>query len=234
MSIHDELSDDEVLRVVSESLAGGSVASPPGVESIIDRGREHRRRRGLAIAGLSVVGVAASSALALALTGVLSPAQTPDSIRTVAFTLVSNSDGTATLTFNPGELFDPAELQSDLARYGIPAQVTSGRYCTSDPEPAGFSQVVSLPGPGTRQAGSGQQPSITIDPSAMPDGTQLSIGNFQLGTGEQQADMDLIDAGSYTCTTTPPSLGPDTPGFGAIYGGQSDGGHTIRLAPGSD
>jgi hypothetical protein len=116
MNVHDELSDDEVLRAASESLSERPVASPPDVESIMDRGRAHRRRRSFAVAGLSVAGVAASSALALTLTGVLGPARAPDTIRTVAFTLVGNSDGTATLTLNPGELFDPAQLQSDLAK----------------------------------------------------------------------------------------------------------------------
>lgn len=57
----------------------------------------------------------------------------------------------------------------------------------------------------------------------MPSGTALSVADFQLTTGEaageQQADVDLIDTSSYTCTTTPPTLGPDTPGVGVLYGG---------------
>ena len=92
---------------------------------------------------MSVAGAAAGTALALGLTGVLGPARTPGTIRTAAFTLVSNANGTATLTINPKELLDPAALQSDLAQYGIPAKVTSGSLCSSDPAPAGFSQVVS-------------------------------------------------------------------------------------------
>ncbi|HEY1639929.1 MAG TPA: hypothetical protein VGG35_04520 [Streptosporangiaceae bacterium] len=229
MNIHDELSDNEVLRAASDSLSAMPVAGPPDVEAIMARGRAHRARRLSAVAGLSVAGVAAGTALALGLTGALGPARTTGTIRTAAFTLVSNTNGTATLTLNPVQLFDPGQLQSDLAKYGIPAKVTSGSYCTSDPEPAGFSQVVSLPGPGTSQGTSRQTLTITIDPAAMPDGTELSFGNFQLTTGElageQQADMDLIDASSYTCTSTPPTLGPDTPGFGVLRGGQADGRH---------
>lgn len=229
MNIHDELSDNEVLRAASDSLSAMPVAGPPDVEAIMARGRAHRARRLSAVAGLSVAGVAAGTALALGLTGALGPARTTGTIRTAAFTLVSNTNGTATLTLNPVQLFDPGQLQSDLAKYGIPAKVTSGSYCTSDPEPAGFSQVVSLPGPGTSQRASRQAVTITIDPAAMPDGTELSFGNFQLTTGElageQQADMDLIDTSSYTCTSTPPTLGPDTPGFGVLRGGQADGRH---------
>jgi hypothetical protein len=182
------------------------------------------------VAGLSVAGVAAATAMALGVSGAFSPAPKLGTIRTAAFTLSRNQNGTDTLTLNPGELFDPARLQSDLAKYGIPAKVTTGRYCTSDPKPAGFSQVVSLPGPGNSRAGSGEHPTITIDPSAMPDSTELSFGDFQITTGEfageLQADMDLIDAGSYTCTSTPPTLGRDTPGFGVLYGGHGKAGRS--------
>ena len=207
MNVHDEMSDNEVLCAASDSLSALPVASPPDVEAIMARGRARRRRRLSAVASVSVA-AAAGTALALGLTGVLGPARTPGTIRTVSFTLVSNSDGTATLTINPKELLDPAALQNDLAHYGIPAKVTSGSFCSSDPAPAGFSQVV----PG-QPAGSGTgtpqpvvQPTITIDPSAMPAGAELSIGYFQLSPGEQQANVVLIDTSSYTCTSTPPDF----------------------------
>ena len=143
MSIHDELSDHDVLRAAADSLAGLPVARPPDVESIMARGRAHRARRArrvTAAASLSAAGAAASTALAVGLTSALSPAPAPapvpaapspgtgiGPIRTAAFTLASNPDGTATLTINAGELLDTASLQRDLAQYGIPAKVTSGR-----------------------------------------------------------------------------------------------------------
>jgi hypothetical protein len=52
-------------------------------------------------------------------------------------------------------------------------------------------------------------PTITIDPAAMPAGTELSFGNFQ-AANSQQTSLTLISTGSYTCTSTPPAL--DTPG----------------------
>jgi hypothetical protein len=229
MNIHDEMSDNQVLRAASDSLSAIPVASPPNVEAIMARGRARRRRRLSAAAGVSVA--AAGTALALGLTGVLGPARTPGTIRTTSFTLVSNSDGTATLTINPKELLDPAALQSDLAQYGIPARVTSGSFCSSDPPPAGFSQVVSSnpTGEGSFSPQSGVQPTITIDPSAMPAGAELSVGYFQLSSGQyagsQQADVVLIDTSSYTCTNTPPDPnGPptgydQTDSLGLLYGG---------------
>jgi hypothetical protein len=236
MNVHDEMSDNEVLRTASGSLSAIPMASAPDVEAITARGRARRRHRLSAVAGLSVAGAAAVTALALGLTGVLGPAPAPGTIRTAAFTLVSNSDGTATLTLNPKELLDPAALQSDLAQYGIPAKVTSGSICSSDPAPGGFSQVVSSypAGPYTATPQNGVQPTITIDPAAMPAGTELSVGYFQLSlgesSGEQQADVVLIDTSSYTCSSTPPDpnglpdgYGPSD-GIGLLYGGPGPAG----------
>ena len=236
MNVHDAMSDNEVLRAASGSLSGIAVASPPDVAAIMARGRARRTRRRAGVAGLSVAGAAAGTALAVGLTGGLGPAPAPGTIRTAAFTLASNANGTATLTINPGELLNPAAPQRDLQQYGIPAKVTSGSLCSSDPAPAGFSQVVSsnLAGPSTVTPGSGVRPSITIDPSAMPAGTELSVGDFQRTSGqysgEQQADVVLIDTGSYTCSSTPPDpnglpdgYGPGD-GIGVLYRGPGPAG----------
>jgi hypothetical protein len=231
MSGNDQMIDGAELRELRDSLSGVAMPERPRLEAITARGRARRRHRLSAVAGLSVAGAAAGTALAVGLTGVLGPARTPGTIRTAAFTLVSNSNGTATLTINPKELLDSAALQSDLARYGIPAKVTTGSFCSSDPAPAGFSQVVSShpAGPFTATPQNGVHPTITINPAAMPAGTELSIGNFQLSSGEyagqQQADFVLIDTSSYTCSSTPPDpnglpagYGP-ADGMGLLYGG---------------
>jgi hypothetical protein len=232
MSGNDQMTDGAELRELRHSLSGVAMPERPHLEAITARGRARRRHRLSAVAGLSVALAAAGTALALGLTGALGPARTPGTIRTASFTLLSNSNGTATLTINPKELLDPAALQSDLAQYGIPAKVTSGSFCTSDPAPHGFSQVVSShpAGPGTTTPQSGVQPTITIDPSAMPAGTELSFGHFQLSSGQQQADFVLIDSGSYTCTSAPPDPNgpPDGYGqsdsFGLLYGGPGPAG----------
>jgi hypothetical protein len=231
MSGNDQMIDGAELRELRDSLSGVAMPERPRLEAIMARGRARRRHRLSAVAGLSVAGAAAGTALAVGLTGVLGPARTPGTIRTAAFTLVSNSNGTATLTINPKELLDSAALQSDLARYGIPAKVTTGSFCSSDPAPAGFSQVVSShpAGPFTATPQNGVHPTITINPAAMPAGTELSVGNFQLSSGEyagqQQADFVLIDTSSYTCSSTPPDpnglpagYGP-ADGMGLLYGG---------------
>jgi hypothetical protein len=190
-------------------------ARPPVVAEIIQQG-DRRRRRSLtrqSLGGLSAAGVVgAGVALGLGLTA-SAPAHGTGTIRTLAFTLVSNADGTATLTINPNVLLEPATLQSDLAQDGIPAMVTVGSFCSSDPAPVGFLEVVSVqkipPGepPQASKPQRGPARTMTINPAAMPAGTELSFGNFQVANGEQTS-FALIDTTSYTCTSTAPSAPP--------------------------
>ena len=181
-------------------------ARPPAAADIIRQG-DRRRRRSLtrrSFGALSAAGVVgAGVALGLGLTG-SGPARSTGTIRTAAFTLVSNADGTATLTINPNVLLEPGTLQNDLAQDGIPAMVTTGSFCSTDPAPAGFGQVMSFPGsPGDP----GPVRAVRINPAAMPAGTELSFGNFQLANAEQTS-FALIDKSSFTCTSTAPTAPP--------------------------
>jgi hypothetical protein len=197
------VNDDEVITAVREQR--DKVHSHTPVDQIISRGRTVRARRRIpgAVAGLAVV--AGGTALALGLTGVLgaAPARSTGTIRTTAFTLVEHADGTATLTINPDVLLETGILQSDLQHDGIRAMVTTGRFCFSDPGPAGFNQVVT----GQRSS----PDTMTINPAAMPAGTELSFGYFKLSsgkdTGQETADT-LIDTNSYTCTSAAPVAWP--------------------------
>jgi hypothetical protein len=203
-------------------------ARPPAAAEIIRQGDRRRRRSRArqALGGVSAAGVVGAG-VALGV-GAAGSASAPGLgiITTAAFTLVSNANGTATLSINSNVLLEPGTLQQDLAQAGIPAIVTVGSFCSSSPVPAGLSQVVSVQkvqpgdlrapalGSKTRQAAAtlGSKPSyptrtMTIDPAAMPAGTELSFGNFQLANGAQ-TDFTLIDTGSYTCTGTAPSTPP--------------------------
>lgn len=157
------------------------------------RASGHRRLA----AGLTSVASAGAIVLGLGLSGALgsAPVRGTDTIRTEAFTLTRNVNGTATLTLNAGVLSNPITLQNDLARYGISAKVTIDGFCFSDPAPAGFSRVVTI-SPGK------QNVTFTINPAAMPAGTALSFGHFQLANG-QEGPYGLIDTDSYTCSTAP-------------------------------
>jgi hypothetical protein len=217
----DQMTDSAELRELRDSLSGVAMPARPRLEAITATGRVHRRQRRVGVARLSVVGAAAVTALALGLTGVHRQAPTLGTIRTASFTLHKNANGTTTLTINPKELLEPAALQSDLAKYGIPAKVTVGNYCSSDPAPAGFSQVASVQPAGefTATPQNGAKPTITIDPSAMPAGTELTVGDFQLPSGQQQATYALMNMSSYTCNSTTPPQPADGHGSQLTYGG---------------
>ena len=199
------MNDDSALGTVRDSLTTArdsltEVQMSTPLDAIVRHGRAARRRRKLiGLAGTGTVAVTAALAAVLASSA---PAHRTDTIRTAAFTLVSNANGTATLTINPKVLLEPGALQRDLARDGIPAKVTVGRFCSSGPAPAGLLHVVSIPQ--TRHVRA-----ITINPAAMPAGTELSFGNFQLTNG-QQTNFALIAKGSYTCTAHATPLSPRT------------------------
>lgn len=214
--------EEEALR---SRLSSIEVPAPPPLGAVIAKGRQLRRRRLSRTAGLPVL----AAAVAALVFGPLGPFARPPGhrtasravIRTASFILVRHENGSASLTINPKELFDPVALQSALAEYGIAAMVTSDSFCSSSPAPGGFNNVVSTQprGPFTAQAGTGDQPTLTFDPSAMPAGTELSLGNFTLGSGQEIAYLELISTSSYSCVSTPPELGPSTPGLAIEYGG---------------
>jgi len=191
--------EDELRRAFARAAAG--IPEPEQArQRLLQRdyrpGRGHRQLA----AGITAATAAAAVVLGLGLTGAFgsAPARGTGTIRTAAFTLVEHANGTATLTIKPGSILDPDTLQNDLRQYGIPAIVTTGRFCSSHPTPPGFSQVV------TRQK---QPRTITINPAAMPAGTELSFGNFRVAAGPETA-IQLIDTNSYTCTSTAPTAPP--------------------------
>ena len=199
------MNDDSALGTVQDSLTTAKdslseVRMSTPLDTIVRQGRTTRRRRRLiGLAGTGTVALTAVLAVGLASSA---PVHGTSTIQTAAFTLVSNANGTATLTIKPKVLLEPGTLQRDLARDGISAKVTVGSFCSSDPAPAGLLHVVSIPR--TRYVRT-----ITINPAAMPAGTELSFGNFQLTNGEQ-TNFALIDKGSYTCTAHATPLQPRT------------------------
>jgi hypothetical protein len=208
MPDNDQLTDSGELHRLIDSLSDVTVPAAPSLDAIVARGRARRRHRRYGITGLFVIGACIAAGLAISPLG--APAATPtaapgggrtlSAIRTAAYSIVFNSDGTATLSIDPNELFDPSKLQSDLDRFGIPAHVTVGSFCTSDPAPAGLSQAVS--------SEPNEQRTISIDPTAIPTGTELSVGEFELPMSVQMATYTLIDKDSYTCSNSPPTSSP--------------------------
>jgi hypothetical protein len=215
MNIHDDISDEDVLRAAATSLSALPVARPPAAETIMARGRARHRRT---VTGLSLAGIAGVAVVALGLAGALgghSPARAGTTIRTAAFTLAKNASGTATLTLTRDQIFDPAALQQALQQDGIPALVDTDSYCSSSPAPPSPHGIgiisVQLPDgtpvgkstPGHQQSTPADAVTV-INPAAMPAGTELF---FDYVESARALIGGLVYTHSYTCSSGLPSGG---------------------------
>ena len=204
MNMHDEMSDNEVLRTAAGALSALPVPEPPDARAIMARGRTRGRRR---LAGIGLAGTAAAAAAALSLASVLAGAPAPalatGTIRTAAFTLVKNTNGTATLTLSLAQTFNPRALQQALAQDGIPALIKIGAYCSSQPAPHPPDGMISdqLPDGTPVAKGPGRYPVppdavVVINPALVPAGTELSFDYLNNG---KSLTVSLIHTDSYTC-----------------------------------
>jgi hypothetical protein len=166
--------DQDVLQVVSDGLSGLDLDTPP--EEIIAAGNSRRRRRLAALTGAGVVALAAGLAVALPTLGGSGPAGPSTAARPgsaapvelAAFSVVSNSNGTVTLTLSRKQFADPDAVREALSAAGVPADVRTGTPCHSVPAPPGLDRVLS--------SGRDASTALVITPSAIPKGTVLAIG----------------------------------------------------------
>lgn len=185
------MNDDDMLAAMRSSLTGTKdalthVHMDQRPEAIMARARG-RRLRG--VAGVGTGGLALGIGLALSLSGGMSVASgghpgassSSSAARAVHVTLAAwsvNTSPNGLVKVTIHELKDPARLAKTLADAGVPVVLTSGHVCTSDDQ-LQVSQVVrKLPGRGGLV--------ITINPKAMPAGTELVIGIGTLRIGSQQ------------------------------------------------
>jgi hypothetical protein len=233
---HVESPNDSALtRELRHALSELAAPERPPLAAITGKGRAHQRRRFAGFAGLGITGAAACTVLAVGLTGALGAAparsttagqttaparSTPtsaDTIRTTAFVLTSNSDGTDTLTLTMNQMLNSATLQQALTQHGIPALVKTDIYCSSSPaapDPVKIGVLsIRLPSgsPHTMvPAPSGPVPSevtqmaarteTVINPAAIPTGTELFFG---YSSTFRAVFTDLIYTSSYTCSSNP-------------------------------
>jgi hypothetical protein len=240
MNYDEHPNDSTLTQTLRDSLSALAAPERPPLTAITGRGRAHRRRRLAGFASLGVTGAAAGTALALSLAGALgaaparstgtiqaaAPAHNGDTgrgtIRTAAFILTSNANGTDTLTLTMSQMLDPATLQQALTQDGVPALVKTGTYCTSSPaapDPVSIG-VLSLQLPGGLPHGAVPAPSgpppggpppsglsqiaartvTVINPAAIPSGTELFFG---YSNSDHALFTDLIYTSSYTCGNNP-------------------------------
>jgi hypothetical protein len=221
------MNDQELITAVRQSVHGVRMNVP--AEQIVSRSRAIRAsgHRRLA-ACITTVAAAGSVVLGLGLSG--TPGAAPSggtgtirgtdtapgtgTIRTAAFTLTRNANGTDTLTLTMSQMLDPAVLQRALAQDGIRALVKTGIYCWSSPaapDPASIGVLsVRLPVKPSHvmvPAPSGPAPSelkqiaartvTVINPAAMPSGTELFFG---YSSSIHALSTSLVYTSSYTCS----------------------------------
>jgi hypothetical protein len=126
--------------------------------------------------------------------------QHPNRAHLAAYTVEANPDGTVTLSLAQDQVFDPAALRQALANAGVPALVTIGKVCymthpprlyEGSPDAVLHSQQVN------------GRIVTTITPSALPAGSELSIGYFTVpGGGGVHIVVVPLNA-ALTCTTHP-------------------------------
>ena len=208
MTRYENADGSNLAPQLRDALSAVAAPERPALAAITSRGRAHQRRRAR-FAGLSGAGVAASSALALSLAGVITTtsAGSTGTIRTAAFTFTSNGHDTDTVVITPSLMRDPAALRHVLEAHGIPALVQTGATCVQ--ASAGPDQNRGIWS--TKQlGGSPRRYEFVIHPAAIPPGTKLFIGYSDLpqpAGGRAAAFMisELIYARSDTCYYLPAS-----------------------------
>jgi hypothetical protein len=184
------MNDEDVLVAMRGSLTGSKDALTDvhlgqGPEAIMARARGRRLRR-------TLPGVTGTLAIAIALmlswsgphpglpegsatASGSSPGTGGIHVNLAAWSVNTTPTGLVNVTIR--ELKDPAGLSQTLADAGVPVLLTSGRVCTSGDERQLSRVVRKLPGDGELV--------LTINPAAMPAGTELVIGVGTLRIGSQ-------------------------------------------------
>lgn len=181
MNSSDAMSDNDVLRIVGDSVSALPAAGRPPVEQIERRARVQQRRRLIPAAG-ALVTAGAVAVAALAVTSA-APASRQPQARLDAWTVSEQANGDIQVTIN--QLKDPSGLQATLRADGVPASVTFGQQnpaCHSYPHSGGnlelIRQVFEHPAPGEHPVGAYV---YDIDPSALPSGAGVDIEIVRVG-----------------------------------------------------
>jgi hypothetical protein len=166
------------------------------------RASVHHRNRRPYLAGA----VAAVAVIAAVVFGIVQPFGTSSGThhptgpaQLASFSVTSHPNGLVTLTLTPGQMRDPDVLRRDLATAGVPALVTSNSVCYVRGPSDLLTQVLGAP-----QRGTNGTTVWTINPAAIPTGSELSIGYYHLASGFG-IHVTLVPAhGSLICGPTPP------------------------------
>jgi hypothetical protein len=204
-----------VLDAVEDGLDG--VTMPTSAREIVAAGRARRRNR-RALEATGVVAVAAIIAgVSMHGGGVGGNSTDGVHIRTIAYSVDSQPDGTVKATWSKQRYFDDHDgLEKALRDAGFPVVMKSGEFCKapgasdSELDASGVGAGVGDVMHGDRDAE--DEVIFTFDPAQLPADTELFIGYF---TPEQRAANGRVGSierlvpqdTALTCTTVVPTLG---------------------------
>jgi hypothetical protein len=191
------MNDDEMLTAMRSSLTAvkeslTDVRMDRSADTITGRARRRRLGRGLSAAGAA--GVALGVGLAVAFSGGQQGTR-PVHVNLDAWSVDTTSSGQVNVTIR--DLKDPALLRQTLAEAGVPAIVTSGEVCGTGKSLPQMKQVLIH----TVRDVDGTV--FTIDPAAMPSGSELSFGRVSDGPPSTFAHLWFVNLiskdGHVTC-----------------------------------
>jgi hypothetical protein len=211
----------ELVRVVSERAARQRRPSRRAAAAM---------RRPAVRAGVLAVGAAVAAAACLAFSGLSFGRQAAPSqagtgagavhIRTAAFTVDTNADGTVRVTWDKAHYIqntrDIASLQRALREAGFPVLIRQGVFCRGRHDSGQLGEGGTGPGVGkvmTGQDEAGGAVAFIFTPSAMPAGEELFIGyltpaQVAITHGRPGSIERLVPIGvPLTCTTQVPVAG---------------------------
>lgn len=215
--------DTDVKAALKDSLDSVTMRTP--IDHIITEGRARRRRR--SVAGVAT-GIVAVTGIAVGVPALSHSSTAPPGsgvhIRTAAFTLDSQADGTLRVTWDKKKYFnDHAGLESALRKAGFPVLVKEGVFCRG-PHDDGHLDPSGV-GPGVERVMRGERQSddrvnFIFDRRAMPAGQQLFIGYLSpaqlaaIGGNPGSVERLVPKTGPLKCDTQPPppDVRHNTPG----------------------
>lgn len=216
MNSHDDTT--ATLNALRESLDGVTMHTP--VERIVSAGRTRHHRRRLTVAATGAVTV---TGLALGVPVLSHPSTAPPDagagsvhVRTAAYAVDSQADGTVHVTWDKQQYFQDHEgLQRALRQAGFPVLIKEGVFCAGPRDDVylnpsgvgrGVDQVMSA-----ERTGDGKDNVVFVfKPAAMPAGKQLFIGflspaQLAVTHGAPGSVERLVSTGvPLTCTSQAP------------------------------
>jgi hypothetical protein len=202
------MNDDEImvaqimaaLRGAKDSLT--DVRMSASADSITARARNRRLRRGAFGAGAGVLALGVGLGVVVGGSGGVTPVSSDKSVHVnlAAWSVNTTPSGIVDVTVR--QLTDPALLRQTLAEAGVPAYVAAGELCTTGSGDLPQSQVIG----DVPVANSGNSVIVTVNPAAMPSGSELLVSMTQQVLGQRQSlviGIDLVNEGPVSCTPVP-------------------------------